>query len=144
MMSRHALRRATLLTPIVRAVRQFVAAESLWHRALAIDSTISVLYYGLHNALVPQGKLTEGRRVLDIVRRRIPGDPLLLNILVQQAAAEQAWDEAERLALLNVTDKQGDTLQLVDPYEQIAAITMTRGRLAEAERHCRTQIALRR
>ena len=121
--------------------RQFAEAEKLWNRAIALDSAINLLYYGLHNALVCQGKLTESRAVLDIVRRRSPGDALLPTIAVQQAAAEQDWDEAERLALAN-RELQGDTIQLVDAYEQLASIAMTRGRLFEAAQLWRTQIML--
>lgn len=125
-----------------REARGFAEAESLWHRAIAIDSSISVLYYGLHYALVPQGKLTEARRVLDMIRRRFPEDALLPTVEVQQAAAEQAWDEAERLALANRSRLSGDTIRLVDAYEQLAGIAMTRGRLVEAEQRWRTQIML--
>jgi tetratricopeptide (TPR) repeat protein len=61
---------------------------------------------------------------------------------VQHAAAQQDWDEAERLAIANRNRLRGDTLGLVDAYEQLASITMTRGRLTEAEQLWRTQIAL--
>ena len=125
-----------------RDARQFAAAESLWHRAIALDSTINVLYYGLHSAAVHQGRLADGKRILDIVRRRIPDDPLLPIIDVQQAAAEQAWDDAERLALINLARHQGDTLGLVDAYEQLAGIAMTQGRLGEAEQRWRLQLEM--
>ena len=42
----------------------------------------------------------------------------------------------------NIASKQGDTLQLVDAFEQMAGIVMTQGRLEEAERHWRTQQVL--
>jgi serine/threonine protein kinase/tetratricopeptide (TPR) repeat protein len=120
----------------------FAEAESLWTRAIAIDSGISVLYYGLHYALVARNRMTEARRVLAMIRERFPDDGVLPTVAVQQAVAEQAWDEAERLAIANRARLAGDTIQLVDAYEQLAGIVMTRGRLAEAERLWRTQLML--
>jgi tetratricopeptide (TPR) repeat protein/predicted Ser/Thr protein kinase len=124
-----------------RNARQFAAAESLWHRAIAVDSTINVLYYGVHSSAIPQGKIKEGRRILDIVRRRFPDDRILLIVEVQQAAAEQAWDAAERLALVNLAQKQRDSLNVVDAYEQLAGIAMTQGRLREAGQRWHMQLS---
>jgi tetratricopeptide (TPR) repeat protein len=125
-----------------RDVRRFEEAADLWNRAIAIDSSITVLYHGLHNAYVGQNKPAEARTVLDLMRRRFPQDALLPTVAVQHAAAQQDWDEAERLAIANRNRLRGDTLGLVDAYEQLASITMTRGRLTEAEQLWRTQIAL--
>ena len=125
-----------------RDIRQFVEAERLWNQAIALDSNVNVLYHGLHNALVGQNKLADARAVLEILRRRSPQDAQLPIVSVQQAAAEQDWDEAGRLALANRDRLRGDTLELVDAYEQLASIAMTRGRLLEAQRLWRTQIML--
>jgi serine/threonine protein kinase/tetratricopeptide (TPR) repeat protein len=125
-----------------RDIRQFAKAETLWTRAIALDSAIVPLYYGLHSALVPHGRVADGRSVLDIVRRRTPNDALLPVTDVQQAAAEQDWDSAERLAHAHRLAREGDTLQLVDAYEQLAGIAMTQGRSSEAERYWRAQFVL--
>jgi tetratricopeptide (TPR) repeat protein len=125
-----------------RDARQFAPAETLFARAIAIDSGINPLYYGLHSTLVLNNKVAEGRAVLDIIRRRTPQEVLLPVTDVQQAAAEQGWDAAERLAQANRLLKQGDTLQLVDAYEQLAGIAMTQGRLTEAERYWHSQFLM--
>jgi serine/threonine protein kinase/tetratricopeptide (TPR) repeat protein len=122
--------------------RQFATAESLYRRATQLDSTIATIYFGLHSAQVFQGKFAESRHTLDLIRRRFPKDPILQVVEVQDAAARQAWDEAERHARANINSWRGDTLALVDAFEALAGIVMTRGRLAEAERHWRTQLAL--
>jgi tetratricopeptide (TPR) repeat protein len=121
--------------------RHFSEAASNWQRAIAIDSTIATLYYGLHTALVNQGKLPEASHIFDLIRARFPDNELLPVVAVQRAAAEQKWDEAWRLAVAN-RDKLRDTIQLVDTYEALAGIAMTQGRLGEAERLWRTQIML--
>ena len=125
-----------------RDVRRFAEAEALWNRAIALDSNINVLYFGLHHVTVAQSRLAEGREVLALIRRRFPSDALLPNIDVQQAAAEQSWDEAERLAQANRLRLLSDTLSLVDAAEQLASIAMTQGRLEEAARRWRAHITI--
>jgi eukaryotic-like serine/threonine-protein kinase len=122
--------------------RRFATAESLYRRAIQVDSTIATIYYGVHSSQVFQGKFADSRRTLDLIRRRFPNDPILMVVQIQDAAARQAWDEAERLARANISARPRDTLYLVDAYEALAGIVMTRGRLAEAERHWRTQLAM--
>ena len=99
---------------------------------------------GLHGVHLLAGKFAESRRTLDLIGRRLPDNPLLLTVEVQDAAAQQDWEGAERRAEANIAAKQGDTLQLVDAFEQMAGIVMTQGRLEEAERHWRTQLLSRR
>jgi tetratricopeptide (TPR) repeat protein len=125
-----------------RAWRHDAQAESVYHEAIRADSTIAVIYYGLHSVQVFQGKFAESRRTLDEIARRFPGDRTLPLVEVQDAAARQSWDEAERLAEARIAGSQGDTLQLVDAFEQMGGITETRGRLAEAEKYWRTQLRL--
>jgi serine/threonine protein kinase/tetratricopeptide (TPR) repeat protein len=122
--------------------RRFATAESLYRRAIQVDSTIATIYFGVHSAQVFQGKFADSRRTLDLIRRRFPNDPVLPVVEMQDAAARQSWGEAERRARGIITARPGDTLYLVDAYEALAGIVMTRGRLAEATRHWRTQLAM--
>jgi serine/threonine-protein kinase len=125
-----------------RSAGHLQEAESLWARSIEIDSGIIQLYFGLHSAQILQGKFADSRRTLDLIGRRAPDNGLLLVVEVQDAAAQQDWEGAERRAEANIASKQGDTLQLVDAFEQMAGIVMTEGRLEEAERHWRTQQVL--
>ena len=122
--------------------RKFATAESVYQRAVRADSTIPVIYYGLHSVQLLQGKFADSRRTLDLIARRFPNDRSLPVVEVNDAAARQDWDEAERRANARIAAHRGDTLQLVDGFEALAGIVMTRGRLAEAARHWRTQLAL--
>ena len=121
---------------------RFATAESLFTRAAAIDSTVANLYFGIQGTQLLQGKFRESRATLDLIARRFPGNSVLLNTEIQDAAAQQHWEEAERQAETLIAAARGDTLSLVDPYEALAGIVMTQGRLAEAERHWRTQLVL--
>lgn len=125
-----------------RDARHLARAESLWARSIQVDSTILQLYFGLHTAQLLAGKFADSRRTLDLIGRRAPDNGLLLVVEVQDAAAQQDWEGAERRSEANIASKQGDTLQLVDAFEQMAGIVMTQGRLEEAERYWRTQLVL--
>jgi DNA-binding SARP family transcriptional activator/tetratricopeptide (TPR) repeat protein len=122
-----------------RDARHLQEAESLWARSIQLDSGIIQLYFGLQSAQLLAGKFADSRRTLDLIGRRAPDNGLILTVEVQDAAAQQDWEGAERRAEANIASKQGDTLQLVDAFEQMAGIVMTQGRLEEAERHWRTQ-----
>jgi len=130
------------LALIYQQRRQFAASESLFTRATQIDSSIANFYFGIQGNQTVQGKFAESRRTLDLIARRFPGNPVLLTVEIQDAAAQQRWDEAERRAETRIAAAKGDSLELIDPYEALAGIMMTQGRLAEAERHWRTQLAL--
>jgi len=125
-----------------RGWRHDAQAESVYHEAIRADSTIAIIYYRLHSVQVFEGKFADSRHTLDEIARRFPGDQTLKMVEVNDAAARQSWDEAERLTEARIAASQGDTLQLVDAFEQMAGITETRGRLAEAERYWRTQLRL--
>ncbi len=125
-----------------RDAHRLVPAETLWARAVSLDSTIAQLYYGVHSVQLLGGRFRDSRRTLDLIGRRFPDNPVLLTTEVQDAAAQQDWEGAERRAEANIAAQQHDTLALVDPFEQIAGIVMTQGRLGEAERYWRTQLKL--
>jgi serine/threonine protein kinase/tetratricopeptide (TPR) repeat protein len=121
--------------------RKFATAESVYRRAIRADSTIPIIWYGLHSAQLLQGEFPDARRTLELIGRRWPNDRSLPIVEVQAAAARQDWDEAEQRANARIAAQRGDTLQLVDGFEALAGILMTRGRLAEAERNWRAELA---
>ena len=121
---------------------QYATAESLFTRAAAIDSTVANLYFGIVGTQQMQGKFRQSRATLDLVARRFAGNPVILTIEIQDASAQQHWDEAERQAETAIAASRNDTLALVDPYEALAAIVMTQGRLRDAEGYWRTQLTL--
>jgi DNA-binding SARP family transcriptional activator/tetratricopeptide (TPR) repeat protein/TolB-like protein len=126
------------LALVYRDRREFAVSESLFHAAARVDSTIANFYFGIEGNQLLQGKFTEARRTLDLIARRFPGNPVLLNTEVQLASAQHHWEEAERRAEALVAALGNDTLALVDPFEALALMATTQGRLAEAERLWRT------
>jgi tetratricopeptide (TPR) repeat protein len=130
------------LALIYRDRRQFAIAESLFTRATQMDSTIANLYFGVHGSQLLAGKFAESRRTLNLIGRRFPGNPVLMTMEMQDAAAQQNWDLAERHAEARIAALQSDTISLVDPVEALAAMAMTQGRLAESLGHWKTHLAL--
>ena len=126
------------LALIYRDRRQFAVAESLFTAATKVDSTIANLYFGIGGTQLLQGKFAEARRTQDLIARRFPDHPVWMNTEVQLASAQHHWEEAERRAEALVAAAAGDTLRLVDPFEALALMAATQGRLAEAERLWRT------
>ena len=127
-----------------RDSRQYARAEALMRRAIAVDSSIANMYFGVHGAQLLQGKFAEARATMDLVSRRFAGNPIVRTEAIQDAAAQQDWDRAEREAQAQVVALAADTAQVVDPLEALAGLAMTRGRLAEAERRWRIQLVVSR
>jgi tetratricopeptide (TPR) repeat protein len=124
--------------------RQFAVAESLFRRALALDSSIANLLFGVHGSQVLQGKFAEASATLNTIARRFPGHPVYLVEALQDAAAQQDWSRAEQVAWTTIREAGTDTVRLLDPHEALAGIAMTRGRLSEAERLWKIQLAMSR
>src|SRR5688572_5289650 len=128
------------LALIHRDRREFAVAESLFARAAGVDSSIANFYFGIHSTQLLQSKFRESRRTLDLIAWRFPGNPIILNVEIQDASAQHNWEEAGRRAEAAISAAAGDTLQLVDPYEALAAIMMTQGQLTEAARLWRAHL----
>ena len=124
--------------------RQYPIAVERFQRAIRSDSTIPNMYFGIHSAQALQGKFAEARATLDLIARRFPGNPILLTEEIQDAAAQQDWDRAERQATAQVAAVGTDSSQAVDPLEALAGLAMTRGRLADAERRWRKHFVFSR
>ena len=114
--------------------RNFATAESLFTRATLIDSTVANLYFGIEGNQLLQGRFADARRTLDFIARRFADNPILINVEMQLASAQLHWDEAERRAEARIATAAGDTLALVDPFEALALMATTQGRLEDAER----------
>jgi serine/threonine protein kinase/tetratricopeptide (TPR) repeat protein len=127
-----------------RDSKQFAIAESLFRQAFKVDSTVANVLFGLHTSQVLQGKFAESAATLDTIDLRFPGHPVLLVEQLQDAAAQQDWPRAEQVAWTTIERMGSDTLQLVDPYEALGAIAMTRGRLREAARLWKVHLELTR
>jgi serine/threonine protein kinase/tetratricopeptide (TPR) repeat protein len=127
-----------------RDARQYPLAVEYFRRAIEVDSSVANMYFGIHTAELLQGNFREARSILNLAARRFPGHPILLTEEIQDAAAQQDWERAERQAQTQIAEAGRDTSRAVDPIEALAGLAMTRGRLAEAEQRWRKQLAFSR
>jgi serine/threonine protein kinase/tetratricopeptide (TPR) repeat protein len=127
-----------------RDSRRYARAEEILRRAIAVDSSVANMYYGVHSVQMLQGRFADARATMGLIARRFPGNPITLTEEIQDAAGQQDWDRAERQAQAQLAAMAPDTSQLVDPIEALAGLAMTRGRLGEAERRWQLQLALSR
>ena len=70
--------------------RRYAAAESLFRRVVAVDSTIASVHLGLAEVLTMQGRHDAARLTLDDVWRRFPDYPATTLTETYAAAAQQA------------------------------------------------------
>jgi DNA-binding SARP family transcriptional activator/Flp pilus assembly protein TadD len=122
------------LALVYQDMRRFATAESLFTRAMSVDSTIANFYFGVEGNQLLEGRFADARRTLDLIARRFPDNPVTLTVEMQLAAAQHRWEEAERSAEATIAAAAGDTLQLVDPFEAMALMASAQGRLGESER----------
>jgi serine/threonine protein kinase/tetratricopeptide (TPR) repeat protein len=127
-----------------RDSRHYAEADTFFRRAIASDSSIANMYFGLHTNYLLQGRFAEARGILDTATQRFPGHPVLLTEEIQDAAAQQDWDRTERQARAQLAAAAADTLRAVDPVEVLALVAMTRGRLEEARRRWDRQLTYTR
>jgi serine/threonine protein kinase/tetratricopeptide (TPR) repeat protein len=127
-----------------RDSRHYEAADTFFRRAIQVDSSIANMYFGLHTVYLLDGAFARARGILDTATSRFAGHPILLTEEIQDAAAQQDWDRTERQAEAQIAEAGSDTMRAVDPVEALAGVAMTRGRLGEAERRWRRQLAYSR
>jgi tetratricopeptide (TPR) repeat protein len=114
--------------------RKFAQQESLLVRAIEVDSTINSLHLALAMAAVNNGDYAIAQPHIDWVARR---DSTFHNVFLARIyvpASQQNWDVAERMARERITATPNDSIDLVDAFETLAGIVITRGRFAEGER----------
>jgi tetratricopeptide (TPR) repeat protein len=122
--------------------RRYAEAESLFARAIALDSSIASIHGGIVGSLLLQGDFEAARRRLDAASRLFPGHISVRLAEIYLAAARQDWESAERHAKARLEANPADSFDALDGRETLAGLAMTQGRLAEAERHSNTVMRL--
>jgi serine/threonine protein kinase/tetratricopeptide (TPR) repeat protein len=127
---------------VYAAQRRFVEQESALVRAIRSDSSIKSVHMALAMAAVNNG---DYRLALDRINWVAARDSTFSNLRLARIyyyASQQDWETAERMARIRIAASQKDSFDLVDAYETLAGIVMTRGRLREGERHSRSAMTI--
>lgn len=119
---------------------QQAAAESLFRRVMAQDSSIVSVWLVLAEAVVMQGRLAEADRLIEEVERRFPDHAVARLTRIYVPAAASDWGRArrraeERLGKVTATSDRVDALQTLGQIEiLLAQVTSGSGRLRESVR----------
>ena len=117
--------------------REWEAAESTFHRAIAFDSTRPNAYAGVISALLGAGRIAAARKAADALGRRFPG-PNLSDASV--AYAEGRRDRVREVFLAKTRSATGP--DVIPAHRKLALLNLLEGRVADWEREIRTIAAL--
>jgi len=121
-------------------VRRFAEAESLTLRGMAFAPN-ATLYVNAAEAQVGQGKLAEAARTVESFAQKAPENPLAFFLRARLADANRDFDGAE--AIVRSHAQLAPDLAIQEgTADALAHISLVRGRLADAERHLHTAMAL--
>ncbi|MCC6317392.1 MAG: tetratricopeptide repeat protein [Gemmatimonadaceae bacterium] len=122
---------------------QHAAADSLYRRVIAADSTFVNVRLVLAEGLAAQGKFADARVVLDDAGRRFPDHPVVGLTRIYVAAAASEWKQAEALAQQRLATVTA-TVQRIDALQTLGQIELVRGKLDAAQRHLEESMRLAR
>jgi len=119
----------------------YAEAETLATHALRVGNA-SQYFFQLLNAQVAQGRLDDARKTVARAGESLPPDsPALLDTRFLLAMTERDYPRAEQLTLQQRREQQSSPEWQSRTSGALAAISETQGRLAEAMRHRRDQMA---
>ncbi len=116
-------------------LREFARAEEFYTRALHADSSIVVIWNGLQQVLINQGKLAEARRVVDGAHARFPGNVHVEYTETYLAAALGDYPGVARHARLMVDGSPDDAIRRSDGYRTLADVALVQGKVDASGRY---------
>ncbi|MEO7986038.1 MAG: BTAD domain-containing putative transcriptional regulator [Gemmatimonadales bacterium] len=122
---------------IYAELRDFPRAEQYYARAVRADSSIVVVWNGLQQTLINQGKYTEARRAIDRAHIQFPGNLHLGYTEIYLAAALGDYRTAERHARVMIAGSAEDPIRRADGLRTLADLSLLRGRLHASSRYRR-------
>lgn len=123
---------------IYAELRDFPRAEEFYLRAVRADSSIVVVWNGLQQVLINQGKFAEARRALDRAHARFPGNLHLEYSEVYLATAVGDYAGAARHARLMADGSPDDAIRRADGYRALADVALLHGEIEASTRYRRT------
>ena len=115
-------------------LREFGEAERLYRQAMAADSSVTPIYFGLMESQINQGRLAPARMVLGAFRAHFPDNRFDEWEEIYLAAAAGAYDSAETHARRLLAAAPDDADHRGEAIRTLANLALLRGRLAESTR----------
>ncbi len=113
---------------------QHAAAETLFRRVIAADSTQVNARLVLAEGLAARGRFADARSVLDDASRRFPDHPVVGLTRIYVAAAEPDWPKAEEYAQRRLESVTA-SVQRIDALQTLGQIELLTGQLRSAREH---------
>jgi len=123
--------------------RQFAHAESLFRRSIAADSNLVLSQGNLLRNLVSQGRLDEAEKINEAMQRRFAGSPGLVGAELPILYARGMRDSFAARLRSNAASTPNPQTK-AQSVNILALLSLTEGRLAEAERLRGEFVALNR
>jgi len=122
------------LASVYMDLREYARAESLYHRAIESDSSVSLLFNHLATAELNGGRYTEAERTLAERARRFPPqqDAEILSVTLEMMRGD--FDAAQTRTQRILTDAGTDAAGRLEPLKMLGTFALIRGRLAESDR----------
>ncbi len=127
---------------VYAAQQRFVEQESVLVRAIRVDSSVKTVHMALAMAAVNHGDYGLARDRIDWMTARDSTYSNLRLARIYLYASQQDWETAERMARARIVASQKDSFDLMDGYETLGGIVMTRGRVREGERLSRSVMTI--
>jgi eukaryotic-like serine/threonine-protein kinase len=115
-------------------LREFDESERLYRHAMAADSSVTPIYFGLMESRINQGRQAPARMVLGAFRARFPDNRFDEWEEIYLAAAAGAYDSAEVHARRLLAAAPDDADHRGEAIRTLANLALLRGRLAESTR----------
>lgn len=117
------------------------AAESLFLRVIAADSTQVNARLVVAEGMATQGRFTEARAMLDETRRRFPEHPVVGLTSIYVAAAESDWPRAQEYARQRLASVTA-SVQRIDALQTLGQIELLTGQISSAREHLEQSMRL--
>jgi DNA-binding SARP family transcriptional activator/Tfp pilus assembly protein PilF/TolB-like protein len=115
-------------------LREFARAESLYHRAIEVDSSVGLLFNHLATAQLNGGRFADAERTIAERARRFPRQQDDEMIEVPLAMQRGDFDSAQARTQQLLVDAGTDAGSRLEPLKMLGTLALIRGHLAESDR----------
>ncbi|HMI58291.1 MAG TPA: BTAD domain-containing putative transcriptional regulator, partial [Gemmatimonadaceae bacterium] len=122
------------LASVYMDLREYARAESLYHRAIESDSSVSLLFNHLATVQLNGGRYSDAERTLAERARRFPPqqDAEIISATLEMMRGE--LDAAQSRTHRILTDAGTDAAERLEPLKMLGTFALIRGQLAESDR----------
>ena len=121
------------LASVYMDLREYARAESLYHRAIESDSSVSLLFNHLATVELNGGRYADAERTLAERARRFPPqqDAEIISATVEMMRGD--FDAAQTRTLRLLADAGTDAAERLEPLKMLGTFALIRGQLTQSD-----------